>query len=722
MADFETLPVSGALSRLSVTDADRRSIGAAAHRQSLFHLCLIRRFEEKLLELKDAGLIHGPVHSSIGQEAVAVGAALALERRDVLASTHRGHHHFLAKALRAYAGDGYDPADGVPDAVYEVVLKTMAEIMGLASGWCRGRGGSMHLADLESGILGTNAIVAGGVAAATGAAWALAMDGMAGRAAPGIAVSFLGDGATNQGIIHEAMNMAALWKIPVVYVIENNLYAVATSVRESCAVERLAQCGASHGIPGFVVDGMDPVASCLALREARAAGGPVVVEAETYRHRHQAQGLPGSAFGYRTKEEEADWLSRDPFETYPAALLRLGLLDGALRDRLSASAASLVQRAAAALTEKGPTGIVVPPRLYPGRGDLAVGVRSAGEELRALPYRERKDFQAMRPRRFIEVIAETLGRRMDTDGGALILGEEVGHMKGGAFMATADIFRRHRGRVIDTPISEAGFVGMALGLALMGKKPIVEIMYPDFALVAADQLFNQIGKHRYMYGDQSELPIVARTRVGIGSGYGAQHSMEPAAFYALYPGWRIVAPSNPFDYIGLFNTAFASRDPVLVIEHQGLYPAEGEVPGDRDFCIPFGSARVSREGSDVTVVAYSRMAAAALEAAESLASEGVSVEVIDLRSVDYASVDYGTIGDSVKKTGRLLIAEEGLLPGGIGAQIAYEVQRRFFDFLDAEIARVGGEAVPMPVSSALERLAVPDAVELASAMRALCPS
>jgi 2-oxoisovalerate dehydrogenase E1 component len=702
------------VTRLSVSDADFRSLGAAPHRQALFHLYLIRRFEERLLALKDAGLIHGPVHSSIGQEAVAVGAALALGRADTVASTHRGHHHFLSKALRAYAGDGYDPADGIPEAVFEVTRKTMAEIMGLASGWCRGRGGSMHLADLESGILGTNAIVAGGVAAATGAAWAHAMAGSG-----GIAVSFLGDGATNQGVIHEAMNMAVLWKIPVVYLIENNLYAVATSVREACAVQRLAQCGVSHGIPGVVVDGMDPVSVYSAVSVARKAGGPVVVEAETYRHRHQAQGLPGSAFGYRTEEEEDAWLRRDPLETYPAALERLGLIDGRLRAELSAEAAAVVDRASAALTESGPAGISVPPRLYPGRGDLLAGVRSAGGELGGLPYLEREKAGPMRVRRFVEVIAETLGRRLDLDPDALILGEEVGHMKGGAFMATADIFRRHRSRVADTPISEAGFVGMSLGLALMGKKPIVEIMYPDFALVAADQLFNQIGKHRYMYGDRSELPIVARTRVGIGSGYGAQHSMEPAALYALFPGWRIVAPSNPFDYIGLFNTAFASRDPVLVIEHQALYPTEGEVPDDRDFCVPFGSARVVRAGTDISVVAYSRMTAIALEAAEKLAAEGVSAEVIDLRSVDYASVDYGTIGASVRKTGRLLIAEEGLLPGGIGAQLAYEVQRRFFDFLDAEIARLGGEAVPMPVSSALERLAVPDADAVAEAMRGL---
>jgi 2-oxoisovalerate dehydrogenase E1 component len=537
-----------------------------------------------------------------------------------------------------------------------------------------------------------------------------------------MAVSFLGDGATNQGVIHEAMNMAALWKIPAVYFIENNLYAVATSVKEACAVERLAQCGLSHGIGGFVVDGMDPVAVSVAMRGARAAGGPSVIEAETYRHRHQAQGLPGSAFGYRSREEEAEWLRRDVMETYPAALERLGAVDARLREELSGAAAAIVDRTAAALTEGGPRGLVVPERLYPGREDLLVDVLGdSGAGVPAAAYRERQDFGPMQRRRFIEVIAETLGRRMDTDRDALILGEEVGHMKGGAFLATADIFRRHRDRVVDTPISEAGFAGMALGLALMGKKPIVEIMYPDFALVAADQLFNQIGKHRYMYGGQSELLIVARTRVGIGTGYGAQHSMEPAALYALFPGWRIVAPSTPFDYIGLFNSAFESRDPVLVIEHQGLYQAEGEVPEDRDFRIPFGSARVVREGRDLTVVAYSRMSSVALEAAELAAGEGLSAEVIDLRTVDYAGVDYGTIGESVKKTGRLLIAEEGLLPGGVGAQIAYEVQRRFFDYLDAEIARIGGAPVPMPVSSALERLAVPGVPEVAGAMREMCP-
>lgn len=716
MSNNQTIQIAGSLSRLAVTDDDRRGVDAASHRRMLFHIYLIRRFEERLLDLKDAGLVHGPVHSGIGEEAGAVGAAHALEKKDIVASTHRGHHHFLAKALHSRGGADYDPAAGFPDSIYEVVQRTLAEILGLESGWCRGRGGSMHLADLESGILGTNAIVGGGIALASGAVWAHTIRGNGGRG-----ISFLGDGASNQGILHEAINMAALWKVPIVYFIENNLYAVATHIRESCAIPRLAQHGLAHGVPCFVIDGQDPLAAYSVVRKAAELGGPVVVESETYRFRHQAQGLPGSAYGYRTKAEEDEWLKRDPFATYPADLIRLGLLTEAQRTAILASAEALVEKAIESVTEAGPKPgtRAIPERLFPGRGELFVDVRSDGRELENLPYREPEDFAAAKSRVFVEVVAETIGRRLDVDPDALVIGEDVGHMKGGVYLATKGLFLRHRDRVIDTPISEAGFVGMSLGLALLGKKPIVELMYPDFALVAADQLFNQIGKNRYMYGGHSDIPLVLHARVGIGTGYGAQHGMEPAALFAQYPGWRIVAPSTPFDFIGLFNTAFASKDPVLVIEHQALFPEKGDVPGDLDFCIPFGKARVTRSGDAVTLIAYSRMSRVALDAAEVLAAEGVSVEVIDLRSVDYASIDYQTIGASVRKTGRVLIAEEGILPGGIGAQIAYEIQSRFFDFLDAEIARVGGLSPALPVSSALERMAVPGTAELAEALRTL---
>jgi len=691
-----------------------RKIEASLLRRILFEIFVIREFEIRLLELKDRGLAHGPVHSSIGQEGAAVGAMMALDRGDVIGSTHRGHHHFLAKAFGFYL-DAYDPGRGIPEGMLPIVTKTMAEILGLAQGYCRGRGGSMHLGDRTSGCLGTNAIVAGGVPILTGAAWAQGMDS-SGK----VGVSFMGDGAAQQGAVHEVMNMAALWKIPVIYFIENNLYAVATHVRESCNLEHLAQRGLGYGLESLVVDGMDPVAVFLATREARRtslAGTPVLIEAKTYRYRHQAQGLPGSAFGYRTRAEEEEWLRLDPVIRFPEELETAGVLSREGAESLKKTAWEMVDRAAASLVKTEGGTLFIPQDLYPHRRELETGVRSDGREFASARWAELEDFPVRTTRTYVDVISEVIGRRLDTDPAGIVLGEEVGHMKGGAFLATRGIFLRHRERVIDTPISENGFSGMALGLALFGKRPIVEIMYPDFALVAADQLFNQIGKCRYMYGDQFDVPLIVRTRVAIGTGYGAQHSMEPAAMYALFSGWRIVAPSNPFDYIGLFNTAYRSLDPVLVIEHHELYGMTGEVPEDRDYLIPFGKARVVREGRDITILSWSLMTRRSLEAADLLVAAGISAEVVDLRTLDYPCIDWGTVGESLKKTGRLLIVEEGQFGGGLGAQICDQVQRRFFDFLDCEIGRVAGLDIPMPVSKALEDLSVPSAPDIEAAVR-----
>ena len=715
MARKESLAPEGAFYRFLPAKAERR-LEPEALRRMLFEILLIREFENRLLELKDMGLVHGPVHSSLGQEGAAVGAIRALRPEDVIASTHRGHHHFLAKAFSGYLG-AYDPAVKIPSEVADILKKTMAEILGLAQGYCRGRGGSMHLGDKNCGCLGTNAIVAGGVPILTGAGWAHGMD-RNGR----VAVSFLGDGAVNQGAVHEVMNMAVLWKIPVIYFIENNLYAVATHVKDSCSLEHLAQRGLGYGMDSMVVDGMDTIAVYLAVEEAKKialSGTPVIIEAKTYRYKHQAQSLPGSAFGYRTKAEEEEWLRRDPVSKFPEELIAGKALDKKGSADLAAAAAELVAETSASLVKSEGGKFFIPRELYPGREDLEIGVRSDGHEFSGVLYREPEDFPAMTEKTFIDVVPEVMAGIMDEDPSAVVLGEEVGHMKGGAYLATKGLFRKHRERVIDTPISENGFSGMALGLALFGKRPVVEIMYPDFALVAADQLFNQIGKCRYMYGNQFDVPLIVRTRVAIGTGYGAQHSMEPAAFYALFAGWRIVAPSTPFDYIGLFNTAYRSLDPVLVIEHQALYPVSGPVPEARDYYIPFGKARVARPGDSVTIVAYSLMTHASLEAAEILAGEGINVEVVDLRTLDYAGIDYETIGASVRKTGKLLIVEEGHFIGGIGAQIADEVQRRFFDYLDGEIHRVAGLNIPMPVSKVMEDMAVPHASDIAAEVRAV---
>jgi 2-oxoisovalerate dehydrogenase E1 component len=253
-------------------------------------------------------------------------------------------------------------------------------------------------------------------------------------------------------------------------------------------------------------------------------------------------------------------------------------------------------------------------------------------------------------------------------------------------------------------------------VALDGRfRPVVEFMYADFMWVAADQLFNQIAKARHMYGGRNDVPLVLRSKVAIGTGYGSQHSMDPAGIFATAPGWRIVAPSTPLDYIGLMNSALRCRDPVVVLEHVDLYAAVGEVPaGEWDFCLPVGKAAVRRAGEQLTVLTYLAMTPRVLDAVGE--SGGVDAEVIDLRWLDRASVDWETIGASIRKTNRVLIAEQGALGTSYGGWLADEIQRRFFDWLDHPVQRLtGGEASPT-ISKVLERAATPQRGDVTSAL------
>jgi 2-oxoisovalerate dehydrogenase E1 component len=268
--------------------------------------------------------------------------------------------------------------------------------------------------------------------------------------------------------------------------------------------------------------------------------------------------------------------------------------------------------------------------------------------------------------------------------------------------------------VIPTPIAEQGFLGLAGGVASEGSyRPVVELMYADFALVAADQAFNQIAKARHMFGGDAPMPLVLRSKCAIGTGYGSQHSMDPAGLYAMWPGWRIVAPSTPFDYVGLMNSALRCEDPVLVIEHVALYNTTGPGPlEDLDYCIPLGRAKVVRPGSAFTVLTYLALTPLAVQAADAM---GLDVEVIDLRSLDRAGLDWETIGASLRKTHNVVVLEQGPLTVSYGAMVADEVQRRFFDELDQPVVRIhGGESSPS-VSKVLERAAVVGLEEIKAA-------
>jgi 2-oxoisovalerate dehydrogenase E1 component len=640
----------------------------------------------------------------------------------MVASTHRAHGHFLSKALLYYAPDGYDPRQAdLSEEMQQAVTKTLAEIMGLGIGWCGGRGGSMHLYDATSGNLGSNAIVGGGIPIATGAAWAQRLQNK-----DNVVVSFFGDGAINQGCFHEVANMAALWEAPVLYLVENNLYAVGTHTDESSYVRHLAQRTIGYGFDSLIANGMDPVNVYVAVRDAvdriRAQPGPFLIEAKTYRYYHHGGGLAGSAFGYRDKEEEQDYRQRDPVSLFPEKLVEAELFSAAEIERLQTMAVASIEQAASACTAQENGKRVIPAALWPPIETAAAEVRCKEDALSGVSFAEQEDFHTFQPMTYVQAISGATLRAMQRDERVIVLGEELANLNGGAYGSTRGIKEVIPERLFNTPISETGFVGMGGGLASVGMRPIVEIMFPDFALMASDQLFNQIGKLRHMYGGQVCFPLLLRTRVAIGYGYGGQHSMDPSSFFAQFSGWRIMAPSNAFDYVGLFNTAMRYADPVLIVEHGMLYAEEGQVPVNAqgkflmDYCVPYGRAKVVRPGENVTVLTYLTGVGKCLQAAEALAEEGIQAEVIDLRTLDYTGMDYATIGESVIKTGSVLIVEQGPRSLTLGARISDEIQERFFDYLDCPVTKVTALDVPPPVSKALEDAVIPSVAQIQAEM------
>ncbi len=683
-------------------ESDLTSLGRLKPARMLFDMLLIREFEEGVLSLLRDGCVWGPVHSSIGQEAVAAGVIGALEKQDAIVGSHRAHHQFLSKVLNSVLDEAWDPRrDDVPHEADEAVMKTLAEIMGPRMGYCGGRGGSMHLRSPEAGVLGTNAIVGGGIPLATGAAFARKY-----RRNSAIVVCFFGDGAANQGSFHESCNLAGLWNLPIIYVIENNSYAVATHVRDSCAVETLSLRAASYSMTARIVEGHDVAALYAATQEAaedlRNGGKPSIIEVMCYRHLHHGGDQPGSAYGYRDKQEEQLQLAKDAATRFPPLLITAGLIGEKDVERIRSTARECVRRAIRHCTI-GSSPAKVRDDLWPEAGTASSHVRSNQMELASLPYQERSSVSSVKTVSYVKAISMVTGRWLEKDERVFVLGEEVANLGGGAYGATRGLLEEYAERIYGTPISECGFVGLAFGAAASGLRPIVELMFPDFSLVAADQLFNQIGKARHMFGGTVDLPLVVRTRIAIGCGYGGQHSMDPVGLFSLFPGWRIVAPGNAYDYIGLFNTAMHSLDPVLIMEHHSLYGQESEVPSDSvDYCLPLGQACVVEGGRDITVVAYGAMVGRLMALTPELRDQGVSPEIIDLRTVDSLGIDYHTIGESVRKTGAVVVVEEAPPSQGIAARIEAQITERFFDDLDGPPAVINSLDVPPSVSRVLE--------------------
>jgi 2-oxoisovalerate dehydrogenase E1 component len=727
--------------------AGGRITGASAL-DLLDDMLAIRELEEMIVRLRSGGYdplpgyhYRGPTHVSIGQEATSVGACSALRPDDHVTSSHRGHGDAIAKgfaALRSMSDESlrarvlssrattHDAL--LADALEEHVYRTIAELFGKEEGYCRGRGGGMHIGDFSTGHLGANAIVGGSVPIATGAGMALRY-----RGSDRVVCCFAGDGAYANGVVLESLNWAAQeqWTnhlagehaagLPVIYVVVNNHYGMTHRTDdEVMGVRHMARraSGFAHdNMHAEVINGMDVLAVREALERAaavcREGRGPVLIEASTYRYYGHSLSDPRNE--YRTREEEAAWREMDPIEGLKAQLIEAGAADSATLAAIESRAHERNARAAvraSQATDPAPADLL--KYLYTDTAaDVVPDPEGAVVTYADPPVAKRVDGVIS----YKDALREALVEEMLRDRRVIVYGEDVADY-GGAFKLTKGLLEAFgRQRVFNTPISEACICGTAVGASMAGLRPVVELMYMDFALMASDQIANQAGKWHYMSGAQTEVPLVIRASVGAGKGYGGQHSQSLESVFTHIPGIYVVYPATPADAKGLLKSAIRTNNPVLFVESQGLYGTKGAVP-EQEYLEPLGVARVARVGGDATIVAWGPAVIDALAAADRLKVErGLDVEVIDLRSL--VPLDIETVLASVRKTGRCVVASQAVLIGSFVNEIVARIQLEVFDYLDAPVGRVGAANGISPQAEGLERAFLPNAGDIVAAVAAL---
>ncbi len=651
----------------------------------LYHtLVLIRRSELTTQIMYRNRELPGFAHLYIGQEAVATGVMAHLRRDDWITSTHRGHGHALAK--------------GVPPRML------LAELAGKSTGCNGGRGGTMHLYMPSVGLFGTNGLVAGGIPAAVG----LAISAKT-RGTDQVTVCFFGDGASNHGAFHESLNFAGAQEAPMVFVCENNLYATATPLYMATKNTNIASKSASYGFPGVRVDGNDVLAVWKVAKEAveraRAGEGPTLIEAMTYRQVGHQEGDP--VIGWcRTQEEWDEWFQRDPIPNYRRFLLDSG---NALEADLKAIEDEVdeVIRDAADFARKSPAP-------DPATAMLHVWADPINPPLEYLE--PSANGRATVVQGWMDAVRDGIAEEMRRDPHIIYFGEGTGD-RGGSYGHTKNLFKEFGGgRMIDTPICELGFTGASIGAAATGCRAVADLMLADFLFEAGGQIVLQASKLRYMSNGQASAPMVIRAGGGAVKNAGPHHSGSYYPVWAHCPGLIVVVPSNPADAKGLMKTALRAGDPVVFLEQKSLLASKGPVPTG-EYYVPFGQAKVVREGTDLTIVSCGLWLQRSAAAAEQLAAQGISAEVIDLRTI--VPLDTATILTSVKKTGRLLVVDEAYAMCGVGAEIAAIVMEEAFDELDAPVGRLHTEPVAHPFAPTLEDAVTASPEKIVAAAKAV---
>jgi 2-oxoisovalerate dehydrogenase E1 component len=625
-----------------------------------------------------------------GQECIPAAISPLITAEDCMVTIYRGIHDQVAK--------------GVP-------LKGLfAEALGRVDGVNMGKGGSPHISDPASGSMLTTAIVGAGAPIANGLALANKM-----RGTRAVTIVNFGDGATSIGAVHEAMNLAGVWKLPVIFLCQNNQMGEYTTIPEYTASKDFASRAAGYGFKGVKLDGNDPVAFHNGMKsvidEVRNGNGPVFVEALTVRLG------PHAGVGDTNHLSKADLVAAKaawPVPRTRALLLARGICTEEELAGIDNAARAEVKEAVEAALASPVTG--EEQTLLDVYGDPTVAPRRDQREKRAeeAPHKGETREMAM-----FEAVQDAQELALELDDSVFFLGEDIGEPAGGVFKCFKGMQTKWGERVRPTPIAEQAIIGAATGAALAGMRPVAEIMFCDFIGVCLDQITNHAAKQRYMSGGATHVPMTVRMIAGGGiGGFGAQHSQSTEATLLHYPGLKIVYPSTPTEAKGLLLSCIFDEDPCIQFESMMLtYALREEVPLG-DYRIPLGVAKVKREGSDITLITYGWQVMHCLMAAEELAKEGISAEVIDLRTL--LPLDYDRILTSVEKTGRALVVHAATEFCGLGAEIASTINESLFGKLKAPASRFGAAYAPIAYSKIIETGQIPNAGSIATRVRELC--
>ena len=675
---------------MSVDQMDRTNLGLDPQilKDIYFRMARIEAVDKAIRTGLSSGKLRFNYWPCTGQEAIPATIAQLTDKNDYMVTTYRGIHDQVAKGV---------PLQGL-----------FAEALGRIGGLNKGKGGAPHISDPSSGSMLTTAIVGSGPPIANGLALAAKL-----RGEKRVTIVNFGDGATSIGAVHEAMNMAGVWKLPIIFLCQNNQLGEYTKPADYTASDDFAGRAKGYGFKGVKLDGNDPVAFYNGMKDVieavRSGEGPIFVEALTLRlGRHAGIGDNPNI----SKEELEAGKAAAPMVAVRALLISAGI---ATEEELSAVEAAAKEEVAAAvdaalespatpceetLVDVYGDSDVVPRRgHYPVREDVTVSDEGARTVLMA------------------EAVTEATRIAMEADPEVILLGEDVGDPTGGVFKTSVGLQTRFgSGRVRPTPIAEQAIIGAGTGAALVGMKPISEIMFADFAAVCLDQIVNHAAKQRYMSSAPTHVPMTIRMIVGGGiGGFGAQHSQSLESWLLHTPGLKVAYPSNPLDAKGLLLSCIFDEDPCVHMESIALLRAfKGPLP-EGDYRIPLGVAKVVKPGTDITLVTYGWQVHQSLAAAKTLEAEGVSVEVVDLRSL--MPIDYHRVLESVKKTGRALIVHAATEFCGLGSEIASTINEQLFSKLKAPASRFGADYAPIAYSQEIEISQVPNPNSIAARVR-----